>query len=70
MKRNENMKRNGGLEYINDTLGIIDKIENIRLLKLAERRADSKLGSFEEFVSEQGFSMDELEEMAESVEFE
>lgn len=48
----------------------IDKIENIRLLKLAERRADSKAGSFEEFVSEQGFSMDELEEMAESVEFE
>lgn len=48
----------------------IDKIENIRLLKLAERRADSKTGSFEEFVSEQGFSMDELEEMAESVEFE
>ena len=48
----------------------IDKIENIRLLKLAERRADSKVGSFEEFVSEQGFSMDELEEMAESVEFE
>ena len=29
MKRNENMKVNGGLEYINDTLGIIDKIENI-----------------------------------------
>ena len=29
MKRNENMKVNGGLEYINDTLGIIDKIEKI-----------------------------------------
>ena len=29
MKRNENMKVNGGLEYINDNLGIIDKIEKI-----------------------------------------
>ena len=48
----------------------IEKIENIRLLKLAENRANSNTFSFENFVSEQGFSMDELEDMSESVEFE
>ena len=48
----------------------LEKIENIRLLKLAERRADSDTASFEEFVIEQGFSMEELEELSESVEFE
>ena len=48
----------------------LEKIENMRLLKLAERRANSNTTSFEEFVSEQGFSMEELEELAESVEFE
>ena len=48
----------------------LEKIENMRLLKLAERRSNSNTTSFEEFVSEQGFSMEELEELAESVEFE
>ena len=48
----------------------LEKIENIRLLKLAERRTNSNTTSFEEFVNEQGFSMDELEELSESVEFE
>ena len=50
--------------------GKAGKIENIRLLKLAERRSNSNTTSFEEFVSEQGFSMEELEELSESVEFE
>ena len=48
----------------------LEKIENMRLLKLAEHRANSNISSFEEFVSEQGFSMEELEELSESVEFE
>lgn len=49
---------------------LLEKIENIRLLKLAEERADSNMSSFESFVNEQGFSMEELEEVSESVEFE
>lgn len=47
-----------------------DKIENIRLLKLAESREGSTDFSFEEFVVSQGFSMEELEKEAESVEIE
>lgn len=48
----------------------MEKIDNIRLLKLAESRADNNMSSFEEFVNEQGFSMEELEEACGSVEFE
>lgn len=49
---------------------LLEKIENIRLLKLAENRANDNTSSFESFVQEQGFSMEELEEVSESVEFE
>ena len=49
---------------------ILEKIENIRLLKLAENRANDNTSSFESFVQEQGFLMEELEELSESVEFE
>ncbi len=49
---------------------ILEKIENIRLLKLAESRAHSNTSSFETFVNEQGFSIEELEEISENVEFE
>lgn len=49
---------------------LLEKIENIRLLKLAENRANDNTSSFESFVQEQGFSMEELEEISESVEFE
>ena len=49
---------------------ILEKVENIRLLKLAENRANDTTSSFESFVQEQGFSMEELEELSESVEFE
>lgn len=48
----------------------LEKIENIRLLKLAESRANDHTSSFEAFVNEQGFSMEELEEISESVELE
>lgn len=49
---------------------LLEKVENIRLLKLAESRADNNTYSFESFVNEQGFSMEELEEVSECVEFE
>ena len=49
---------------------LLEKIENIRLLKLAESRANDNTTSFEEFVKEQGFTMEELDELSESVEFE
>ena len=49
---------------------LLEKIENIRLLKIAEKRESSSTSSFESFVKEQGFSMEELEEISESVEFE
>ena len=40
------------------------------LLQAAEKRADSNSTSFEDFIIEQGFTINELEKMAESVEFE
>ncbi len=49
---------------------MLERIENIRLLKLAENRAGDHTSSFESFVQDQGFSMEELEELSESVEFE
>lgn len=49
---------------------LLERVENIRLLKLAESRANNNAASFETFVNEQGFSMEELEELSERVEFE
>ncbi len=49
---------------------LLELIENIRLLKLAESRKGGHTTSFEELVNEEGFSMDELKELSESVEFE
>lgn len=49
---------------------LLDRIENIKLLKLAESRVDDSTSSFEAFVKEQGFSIEELKEISESVEFE
>lgn len=49
---------------------LLEKIENIRLLKLAESRVKDNTTSFEAFVNEQGFSMEELQELSGSVEFE
>lgn len=49
---------------------LLEKIENIRLLKLAESRVKDNTTSFEAFVNEQGFSMEELQELSASVEFE
>lgn len=53
---------------------LLGKIENIKLLKIAESRSseqtDEHTTSFETFVQEQGYSMEELEDISESVEFE
>lgn len=49
---------------------MLEKIENIRLLKIAESRAEDNTTSFESFVQEEGFSMEELRALSESVEFE
>lgn len=49
---------------------LMEKIENIRLLKLAESRKNNKTYSLEELIGEEGLSMEELEKLAESVEFE
>lgn len=47
---------------------LLEKIENFRLLKLAESRVNNHTDSFLTFVNEQGFSMEELEDLSESVE--
>ena len=49
---------------------LLEAIENAHLLKMAMSRENSNSMDFEKFVAEQGYSMDELEEMAESVEIE
>ena len=49
---------------------LLERIENIRLLQIAESRANDNTTEFEDFVKEQGVTMKELAELAESVEFE
>jgi prevent-host-death family protein len=49
---------------------LLENIENIRLLQMAEKRAGSPTSSFESLVAEEGFSMEELKQLAENVEFE
>lgn len=56
-------------EKISNMERLLEDVENIRLLKLAEDRNNSKTSSFESLVSEDGFSMDEIKELAERVEF-
>ena len=48
---------------------LLEMIENMRLLELAESRSSSSdMTAFEDFVKEAGFTMKELEELSESVE--
>ena len=47
----------------------LEAMENIRLLKLAESRSGSNTTDFEDFIKQEGFSIEELEELSESVEF-
>jgi prevent-host-death family protein len=49
---------------------LLENMENIRLLQIAEKRSGSHTTSFISFVADEGFSMEELKELAESVEFE
>ncbi len=49
---------------------LLEISENIKLLRLAENRRNSSFIDFETLVEEEGFSMEELEELSESVEFE
>lgn len=49
---------------------LLERIEEVRLMRLAESRMYSKTCSFDEFVEEQGFSMEELEALSEDVEIE
>lgn len=49
---------------------ILESIENIRLLKLAENRSNSNTTDLEDIVREEGFSIEELEKISESIEFE
>ena len=49
---------------------LMERIENIRLMKLAESRENSPASSFETFINEEGFCMEELEELSGSVEIE
>lgn len=49
---------------------LLDAIESIRLLEMAENRDINNSIPFESLVAEEGFTMDELEKLAESVELE
>ena len=48
----------------------LEAVENMRLLKLAESRSTTETISFEDFVTQEGFSMDEIDELTESIELE
>ena len=45
-------------------------MEDVKLLRIVEQRGDTKLIDFEDFVKQEGFSMEELKKLAESVELE
>ena len=42
---------------------LFEQLENIKLLQLAENRDSDKTTSLEDFITEEGFSMNELEEL-------
>lgn len=49
---------------------LMEAIENMRLLKLAESRTQSETSSFDEFILEEGFTLKEIDELKDSIEFE
>jgi hypothetical protein len=55
------------MEYI---VKIIEDVENIRLLQLANERSNIPTTSFEEIVTKEGYTMDEIKKLSESVEIE
>lgn len=48
----------------------LEAVENMRLLKLAESRSTNETISFEDLVAQEGFSIEEIDELAESIELE
>lgn len=49
---------------------VLEKVEEMRLMRLSEQRANNPSIPFEDLVKELGLSMEELEELAEGVEIE
>lgn len=49
---------------------LLEMAENIKLLRLAENRQDSHTTDFESLVEKEGFSMEELTAISESIEIE
>ncbi len=49
---------------------ILEGVENIRLLQLAKERNQEQTVSFEEVVEKEGYTMDEIKKISESVEIE
>lgn len=49
---------------------LIDILEDNRLLKVAESRLGSNTTDLYDFIKQEGFSIEELEELSESIEFE
>lgn len=49
---------------------MLEKLENIRLLQIADERKNAPTKDFDKFVTEEGFSKEELEKLAECVEIE
>jgi len=48
----------------------LDMIENMRLLKIAESRTEYRAAPLEDLILEEGFTLEELEELSKSVELE
>ena len=49
---------------------LMESVEDVLLLSKAEHRKNNGATDFSDFVREQGYSIDEIEELAESVEIE
>ena len=60
----ESQKKIGMLEKL------LERINDAYLLKLAQERDGSEMTDFDDFIEEQGYSMDEIDKLVESVEIE
>lgn len=60
----ESQKKIGMLEKL------LERINDAYLLKLAQERDSSEMTDFDDFIEEQGYSMDEIDKLVESVEIE
>lgn len=55
---------------INNMEKILEEVENIRLLQLVKERSNNQTSSFEDFIASEGYSMDKIKKLSESVEIE